>query len=89
MKNDPHDHVSWSSASSTMPRAAALLEHRGAGVRERHARAERHPEPVGQRGIRDRPAEVGDLELEEHVEHDVAVGALEPGVPVAEAAVAR
>ena len=53
--------------------AAALLEDRVAGVCEGHARAELDPETLRQGGIRDRAAEVGDLELEEDVEHDVAV----------------
>jgi len=65
----------------------ALLEDRLAGVCEGHSSAERDTQAVRESGVGDRPAEVGQLELEEHVEHDVAVGPLERRVAVGEPAV--
>ena len=52
--------------------APALLEHRGAGLRQRHPGAGVDPEAVGQRGVAHRLAEVAEPQLEQHVEHDVA-----------------
>ncbi len=69
------------------PPPTPLLQDRTTRVRQRHPAAEGHAETVGESGIRDGPAQVGELELELDVEDDVAVGALEAGVAVGEIAV--
>ena len=75
MKKDPQLQVSWSSASSTMPRGAPLRQHRLARLGQRHAVPDADAELAGEVGVAHRLAtSLGD-ELEQHVEDDVAAGA--------------
>ena len=50
----------------------SLFQYSLAGVGQRHAGTQLDAEPAGEVGVRDRRGQVGDLELEEHLEHDVA-----------------
>ena len=89
VKNDPQLHVSWSAASSTIPRRRRWASTASRASAERHPRPHRHPELRGEVGVAHRLRHGARDQLEHHVDDDVPVGGLEHRVPVGEPAVER